>query len=52
MLHDLERVLCEIIGMEVRLEEFVCGAVRVREQIVEHVSVPRPGRCSQIARSE
>ena len=43
--HKLERVLREIIGVEVRLEEFVRRAVCMCEQIVQHGSVPRPGRC-------
>jgi len=37
VLENLKRVLREIVGMEVRLEELVLRAVRVCEQIVQHV---------------
>jgi len=37
VLHELERVLCEIIGMKVRLEELVRRAVCMSDQIGEHV---------------
>jgi hypothetical protein len=37
MLHELQLVLREIIGMKVRLEKLVRRAMCVREQIVEQV---------------